>query len=532
MIIISGISLPFEEPPETAVEYAKKLIDAPALSARLARRAVDARHKKDIRFVYSVALEADGDETALIKGIAGARLVERDTGSLRKQVKPAEPHVRRPVVAGFGPAGMFAALYLARQDLRPIVLERGSPVEKRELQVQSFFDGGALNVESNIQFGEGGAGTFSDGKLTTRINDPLSALVLEELVSHGAPEEILIQAKPHVGTDLLRAIVRSIRGEIISLGGEVRFDTRLDGLNISAGRLRSVITPDGEIEAAELVLAPGHSARDTFEMLAKQNIVLAPKPFSVGVRIEHLQSDIDKALYGDSAGHPLLPKAEYSHSWRDENRAVYTFCMCPGGVVVAAASENGGVVTNGMSEYARGRANANSALVVSVSAKDFGGGAFDGVEFQRRLERAAFSQAGSNYRAPAQDVGSFLDGNPGFCQGKIEPSYTRGISSGNFDKIFPEEITKHMREGIRIFARRQAGFDDRNGILTGVETRTSSPVRILRGADFAAVGVSGLYPCGEGAGYAGGIVSAAVDGWRVAGAVAHRFGCGHDMPDI
>lgn len=520
-VIISGISLPFTEPPESAIEQAKKLAKLPIRSAVIAKRSVDARHKNDIRFVYSVSLEINGSESEVAKRVPNARLAGNTESVTIPQTTKKDAGLSRPVVAGFGPAGMFASLYLARAGLRPVILERGAAVDERVHDVEAFFNGGSLNSESNVQFGEGGAGTFSDGKLTTRTNDPRCAFVLNELVRHGAPESILLEAKPHIGTDLLRGIVKKMRGEIISLGGEILFNTRLDGIVAQNGRLKAVRTSNGEMKAEALVLAVGHSARDTFEMLAKHGVLLESKPFSVGVRIEHPQSEIDAALYGRFAGHPLLPKAEYQLSLREKDRAVYTFCMCPGGLVVPAASKHGGIVTNGMSAYARDLENANSALVVSVSSDDFGADALAGVQFQRQLEHAAFKQAGKTYRAPVQDVGSFLDGKAGFKLGKVAPSYTIGINHGEFDKLFPNYVVKMLRTGLRAFDRRQAGFACRDAVLTGVETRTSSPVRIPRGESLEAEGISGLYPCGEGAGYAGGIMSAAVDGLRCAESLAH-----------
>lgn len=520
-VIISGISLPFTEPSEVALHEAKKLAKINNVSASISKRAVDARHKNDIRFVYSVALDINGSEAETVAkalNTSNVRIVPEIPENLNMiPVNPKREAGSRPVVVGFGPAGMFAALYLARAGLRPLVLERGAELKHRVADVESFFNGDEFNSESNVQFGEGGAGTFSDGKLTTRTNDARCGFVMREFVKHGAPKDILTQAKPHVGTDLLRGVVASIRGEIISLGGEIRFNTRLDGIVMANGKIRAIKTSEGEIGTENVILAIGHSARDTFASISGAGVNIISKPFSVGVRIEHLQSEIDKAVYGQFAGHPLLPKAEYLHSLRDkiENRAVYTFCMCPGGVVVPAASEHGGVVTNGMSAYARDGQNANSALVVSVSGADFGSGPFDGIRFQRGLEQAAYEQAGEGFKAPAQDAGSFLSGKSGFKPSKIVPSYSRGVTDGDFAKIFTSKIIKLLKDGILAFDKKQRGFAA-DAVLTGVETRTSSPVRIVRGENMQTVDLKGLFPCGEGAGYAGGIMSAAVDGLKCA----------------
>ena len=523
-ILVRNIKIPLEQSEEAAYELALKRagLSAPqAARVYIAKSSVDARKRDNIQMVYTVGIE-------LLPNLDVSRMALGDDVFLSA---PARPEIKRgtqklatrPVIAGFGPAGMFAALLLAQEGYRPIVLERGSEVQKRANQVEAFWQGGDLYTNSNVQFGEGGAGTFSDGKLTTRIGDPLCSYVLEQFVRFGAPEEILRKAKPHVGTDNLRHVVQALREEIIALGGEVRFECCMTDLNLKNGRLTSVSCGGSELETQVLVLAPGHSARDTFQMLLNRGIVLAAKPFAVGVRIEHLQSRIDSALYGRHAGHPRLPVGEYQLSYRQGERAVYTFCMCPGGVVVPAASEEGGVVTNGMSEYARDRANANSALVVSVGAEDFGTGPLAGVAFQRKLEQLAFAAGGGDYRAPAQTVGCFLEGVAGYRGGQVQPSYSIGVTPADFSKLFPAVVTDMLRQGLRRFDRSLQGFATPDAVLTGVESRTSSPVRITRDDSRQAVGVAGLYPCGEGAGYAGGIMSAAVDGLKTALAIIEQY---------
>lgn len=522
-LIVSGISLPFEQPEENAVKKAAVKLGGHSYSkAWIARRAVDARKKNEICFVYSVGFDIDGDDAAVAEKIGRGDVTVRNDAPL-EITRGQKQLSQRPVVVGFGPAGMFAALLLARQGLRPVVLERGGDVDTRVAQVEGFWSTGALNTNSNVQFGEGGAGTFSDGKLTTRIGDSRCRFVLEQLVAHGAPEDILVQAKPHVGTDKLRAVVKSIREEIIRLGGELHFDTCMTGIGVKNGRVASVQTDKGEFAAEVMILAPGHSARDVFYMLRDMNLPMQSKAFSVGVRIEHLQEDIDSAQYGRCAGHELLPKGEYQLSYRQGERGVYTFCMCPGGVVVPAASEQGMVVTNGMSRHARDGVNGNSALVVSVDSASFGKDLLDGVEFQRRLETTAYLAGGSTYAAPAQTVDRFLAGKGGMKLGRVQPTYSRGITDGVFDDILPHDVTDMMRKGIGQFSRRMKGFDAPDALMTGIECRTSSPVRILRGEDLQSTGLEGLYPCGEGAGYAGGIVSAAVDGVRIAQEISANY---------
>ena len=526
MLVVSDLRIPLESDRKEAIDSAVrrlKTAKGDVKSACIVKTSVDARHKKHIMLVCSVGIELYSDEEA-----AAARLNDPHVAVKRQapiQFRTgSDPLNCRPVVIGFGPAGMFTGLFLARYGYRPLIVERGNDVDTRVTDVCRFWETGALLENSNVQFGEGGAGTFSDGKLTTRINDPRCDTVLEEFIRFGAPDEIRKVAKPHIGTDRLRNIVKNLRREILRCGGEIRFSTKLTGIGIKDGKISSVALSDGsEMKTEVLILAIGHSARDTFELLGRSGIFMTSKPFSVGVRIEHLQSEIEKGLYGEFAGHPSLPRGEYQLSLRKGGKAVYTFCMCPGGTVVGAASENGGVVTNGMSEYSRNGKNANSALVVSVDEADFGGGCLGGVEFQRKLEYAAFKTAGENYRAPYQTVGAFLGNGKTAVKSRVEPTYRPGVTECGFLSVLPAQTADMLKEGLRCFNARLPGFADPGAALTGVETRTSSPVRILRGETLEAVGNKGVYPAGEGAGYAGGIVSAAVDGLRVAEAVIRRY---------
>lgn len=524
MLLVTGIRIPLEEPDDSALERAAAqlgLKQSQIAEGRLYRLSYDAR-RAAVYKVCSVVLTLSDPaaERALRERHANVRVYEH---AVPEPQVGNEPLRSRPVVAGFGPAGMFAAYLLAQYGYCPIVLERGGDIDTRAKRVSEFFTGGELDEQTNIQFGEGGAGAFSDGKLTTRIGDPLCRYVLETFVKHGAPSDILYKAKPHIGTDRLRPVVRAMREYIIRQGGEVLFHTPLDGITITGGRLRAVHQSDTRQAAEVLLLACGHSARDTFCMLRDAGLRLETKPFSVGVRIEHLQTDIDRALYGAAAGHPALPKGEYALSEKVGGRGVYTFCMCPGGTVVAAASERGGVVTNGMSRYARGGVNANSAVAVSVKTTDFAD-PFAAIEYQRALERAAFMAGGGGFWAPAQDVGSFLASRAGLKAGRIEPSYPRGVTGGDLASLLGGEIARCLRGGIVFFGKKLQGFDCPDAVLTGLETRTSSPIRVVREqGSRQAVGAEGLYPCGEGAGYAGGIMSAAVDGLKSALAIIARY---------
>ncbi len=522
-IIVSNIRAGLETKESDVINSALKFINvgrSELLNGYIVKSSVDARHRNSLCLVYSVGLELRGGEEDAVTKMADHNVVLRKATEYQPKIGGGKL-ITRPVIVGFGPAGMFAGLILAKYGYRPIIVERGAPVDERIASVGNFFSAGNLDIQSNVQFGEGGAGTFSDGKLTTRINDSRCETILREFVKNGAPEAVLKSTKPHIGTDNLRIVVKSIRNNIIKNGGEIRFGTRLDGIGLKNGHLTSAMLDGCETETEVMLLAIGHSARDTFKMLIESGVTLLPKPFSAGVRIEHLQTDIDKALYGPLAGHPALPKGEYQLSLRDGGRGVYTFCMCPGGSLVAAASEQGGLVTNGMSLYSRDGKNANSALVVSVSPSDFESGPLGGITFQRQLEQAAFAAGGGNYKAPFENVGSFLGGAS--KSGRVEPTYPIGVTSYHIENLFPKYITDMLRNGLRAFDRKLFGFAAPDSILTGVETRTSSPVRIPRGETLEAEGISGLYPVGEGAGFAGGIMSAAVDGLRAAEAVMAKY---------
>lgn len=526
MIRISGISMPLGySGGELRRAAAKRLRcdENRIASVALVKRSVDARKKNDIRFDLAVDVQVNGSEKKLLSRLRDAKITPAPDRSYT--LPQCAPLPQRPLVVGFGPAGMFAGLLLARAGQRPIIVERGEPVEKRQKTVRAFWEGGALDPSSNVQFGEGGAGTFSDGKLNTGTKDARIFFVLQTLVEHGAPEDILFDAKPHIGTDKLPTVVKNIREEILSLGGEVRFETRLDDILVKDGRVAGAVLEHGVarevIETEHILLAIGHSARDTFQMLLeKECIPLEPKPFSVGARIEHRAEMIDRAQYGDFAGSPYLGAADYKLNVHLPNgRGVYTFCMCPGGTVVGAASEAGGVVTNGMSPYARDGENSNAALLVGISPEDFGNAhPLAGVEYQRRIERAAFALTNS-YRAPCQRVGDLLESRPSTEFGDVLPSYLPGVFPGDIRKVLPEYVTESMTEGIRQMGKKLKGFDAPDALLTAPETRSSSPVRILRGEDLQCPTLRGLLPCGEGAGYAGGITSAAVDGLRCAEAI-------------
>lgn len=496
-----------------------------AETAKIYKTSLDARRQNDIHFVHSVfvTLEDSAAEKKLCD--KNSRLTYVENSSFTPMISDMKKE-GRICIAGFGPAGIFCALVLAEHGYRPLIIEKGEDIDRRTESVQNYWNGSDLNISSNVQFGEGGAGTFSDGKLTTRIKDPLCRYVLEQFVKYGAPEEILTKAKPHIGTDKLRGVIKAIRERIIALGGEIRFSSSVENFTELSGSVDTVEFTGGEVKCSALVLAIGHSARETFEMLASKNIFIEPKPFSVGARIEHKQTEIEKSLYGANAGNPLLPKGEYQLSCRRRSgRAAYTFCMCPGGTVVPAASEPETVVTNGMSEFSRNGENANAALVVSVTPADYGMSPLDGMYFARRIERRAYKLAGEKC-APASTVGGFLESRPSI-EGSVSSTYARGIVPCEFREIFPSFVTDMMIEGLADFSRKMKCFGDKNALLTAPETRTSSPVRITRTERLNSLSLENLFPCGEGAGYAGGIMSAAVDGLKVALEIMSR-----QAPDI
>ncbi len=524
VIRIREIALPPEHTAAQLTFEASRLLKISASKIRrltIVRRSVDARKKPDVKIVYTVDVQIDGNENRILKQ-AGCKRASMAPLSFYRPPKRGGLPLKRPVVVGFGPAGMFTALVLAMAGLKPIVLERGEDAATRHDKVQAFFAGGQLDPESNVQFGEGGAGTFSDGKLNTGLNNPRINWVLEQFVACGAPEEILFDAKPHVGTDVLLDVVQNLRKRILELGGQVHFGTCVTDILREDGKVTGVMTQKGQIfPCDDLVLAIGHSARDTFYKLHDLGIPMERKPFAMGVRIEHPQAVVDRAQYG--AENPALPPADYKLVKHLDEETVYTFCMCPGGYVVAAASELGGVVTNGMSYADRAGKNANAALLVSVKPEDVPyEGVLGGVQWQRQIEQAAYALTGS-YKAPAQRVGDFLKQVPSQGPGAVEPTYGPGVFWCDLHRVLPEKITKALRRAIPMLEGNLKGFSDPDAVLTGPETRSSSPVRILRGENRQSVGLAGLYPAGEGAGYAGGIMSAALDGMETAEAILEKY---------
>ncbi len=545
MIRLSELKLPLAHADEALPALAAHTLGiarADIATCKVYKRSFDAR-KVDLLVVYIVDLTlADASrEPTLLAQHAGRPHIQPSPDMVWHAPSQAPAHLPlRPVVVGFGPCGIFCALVLAQMGFRPIVLERGKPVRERTRDTWGLWRKSVLNPESNVQFGEGGAGTFSDGKLYSQIKDPrfLGRKVMEEFVKAGAPPEILYVAHPHIGTFKLVKVVEAMRAEIIALGGEVRFEQRVTDVLIEDGpggrHLRGLTVHDqatgatSELRADHVVMAPGHSSRDTFAMLHARGVHIEAKPFSIGFRVEHPQGLIDRARWGRHAGHPLLGAADYKLVHHASNgRSVYSFCMCPGGTVVAATSEPGRVVTNGMSQYSRNERNANAGIVVGIDPRDYpgwaegrAGSALAGIELQRALESNAFVLGGGDYRAPGQRVGDFIAGRPSTALGEVEPSYQPGVTPTDLHQALPAYAIEAMREAFPVFGRKIKGFDLHDAVLTGVETRTSSPIRITRGDDFQSLNVRGLYPAGEGASYAGGILSAGVDGIKVAESVA------------
>ncbi len=499
---------------------------ADLLEVSIFKRGVDARKAHAILLVYSLDVTVNGEAKVLAKLSRDPHVKPAPDTSYKFVANAPAALQSRPVIVGFGPAGIFAALILAQSGFKPIVLERGKAVRERTKDTWDFWRKGKLNPESNVQFGEGGAGTFSDGKLYSQIKDPkhYGRKVIQEFVKAGAPEEIMYVSHPHIGTFRLVGMVEEMRKTIESLGGEIRFEARVDDIEITNGEVQGVVLASGKrIATNQLILAVGHSARDTFEMIHRKKIYIEAKPFSIGFRIEHPQSLIDRARFGANAQHPILGAADYKLVHHASNgRSVYSFCMCPGGTVVASASETGCVVTNGMSQYSRNERNANAGIVVGITPEmDFPGDALAGMKLQRELEAKAYALGGNSYAAPGQLIGDFLNNISSTKFGDVTPSYTPSVHLTNLETALPEFAITAIREAIPQFAKQIKGFDLADGILTGVETRTSSPIRIKRDDNtLQSINTKGLYPCGEGAGYAGGILSAGVDGIRVAEAVA------------
>ncbi|MCZ4293089.1 NAD(P)/FAD-dependent oxidoreductase [Vibrio sinaloensis] len=528
MIRLNELKLPLDHEEGALIAAITKKLGISAdqvISFNIFRRGYDARKKANILLIYTLDVVVE-NEAALLEQFVSDPHVKQTPDMEYKFVAQAPKNLtERPVVIGFGPCGLFAGLVLAQMGFNPIIVERGKEVRERTKDTFGFWRKRTLNTESNVQFGEGGAGTFSDGKLYSQVKDPnfYGRKVITEFVEAGAPEEILYVSKPHIGTFKLVTMIEKMRAKIIELGGEIRFSTRVDDIHMDGEQITGLTLSNGEqIHSRYVVLAVGHSARDTFEMLHDRGVYMEAKPFSVGFRVEHKQSMIDEARFGPNAGNPILGAADYKLVHHCKNgRTVYSFCMCPGGTVVAATSEEGRVVTNGMSQYSRSERNANSAIVVGIDPeRDYPGDPLAGIRFQRELESGAYVLGGENYDAPAQKIGDFLKGRDPSQLGDVEPSFTPGIKLTDISKALPDFAIEAIREAIPAFDKKIKGFASEDGLLTGVETRTSSPVCIKRGKDFQSINLKGFYPAGEGAGYAGGILSAGIDGIKVAEALA------------
>ncbi len=531
MIRVTSVSLPLSyKDSDLRTAAAKKLKISPndLLSCVVAKRSVDAR-REQVSFLFSLDVTVKGDERALVKRLKNDQITVF-TPLVYKQPTVAKTPLHPPVVVGSGPAGLFAALILSRAGLKPVLIERGQDVDARTVSVEAFEQTGQLDPHSNVQFGEGGAGTFSDGKLNTGIKDERIRFVLETLAKAGDAEDLLWQARPHVGTDRLKATVKELRRELLETGATVRFSTCVTDIETKNGALSALVldTSNGReiLPCEQAIFAIGHSARDTVEMLLNRGVTMLQKPFAVGVRIEHKREWIDRAQYGKFANHPALSAADYRLAVRPKTgRGVYTFCMCPGGTVVAAASETGGVAVNGMSRFARDAENSNSAVLVGVAPEDFGSEhPLAGVKLQRKMERDAFLLGGGGYKAPSQTVGDFLVDRPSTGFGEVIPSYPRGVTPCDLRDCLPPFVSRSLKEGLPLMGRKLQGFDREEAVLTGVETRSSSPVRMVRD-DGGQSAIRGLYPCGEGAGYAGGITSSAVDGIRCAEWMIEAISC-------
>ncbi|WP_411679060.1 NAD(P)/FAD-dependent oxidoreductase [Clostridium thailandense] len=502
-----------------------KLSIADINNFKIIKESIDARKKDLIKFNYAIEIECENESKVV------NRAKDKDVKMKEKKFKEEfsfgiKKIDHRPIIVGMGPAGMFAGLLMAQKGYKPLIIERGEKVEERTKTIEEFWKTGKLNINSNVQFGEGGAGTFSDGKLTTRIKDIRCDFVLEELVKAGAPEEIIYSGKPHVGTDILKTVVKNIRKKIIELGGEIRFNSKLENLIIRDKDLKAIIVNGEEIPCDSLILAIGHSSRDTYEMLYKNNVFMEPKAFAIGVRVEHSQKLININQYGKYVDHPRLKAADYrlTHAAKATGRSVYSFCMCPGGEVVGASSEENRLVTNGMSNYKRDKDNANAALVVTVGEQDFEGNSpLKGMEFQRHYEGLAYKLGGGEYKAPIQLVGDFLEDNISTKLGNIKPTYRPGYEFRDLRNCLPNYVIESLKEGLVNFDSKIKGFASRSAVLTGIETRTSAPVRLTRNDRLESINIKGIYPCGEGAGFAGGIVSAAVDGLKAAESIMKEY---------